>query len=99
MKTATKKSVTSQKVINERYNFYLSGFFIILLFFSVTNFGCQMDTAETQDLSDVTGYQEVDLVADTVCNSAIIDENLKNAWGIAIGSTGAFWVVANQTGL
>lgn len=99
MKTTTKESVTSQKVINGRYNFYLSGFFIILLFFSVTNFSCQMDTAETQDLSDVTGYQEIDLVADTVCNSAIIDENLKNAWGIAIGSTGAFWVVANQTGL
>ncbi|AFD06387.1 TIGR03118 family protein [Solitalea canadensis] len=99
MKIATKKFMSIQKGINGRYNFYLPGFFIVLLFFIIADLGCQKDAALSDAPPDATGYQEIDLVADTTCNSAIIDENLKNAWGIAIGPTGAFWVVANQTGL
>ena len=45
-----------------------------------------------------TGYQQINLVADIAGYSgARIDTNLANAWGIAIGPTGAFWISANHT--
>lgn len=85
MKIATKKFMSIQKGINGRYNFYLPGFFIVLLFFIIADLGCQKDAALSDAPPDATGYQEIDLVADTTCNSAIIDENLKNAWELQSG--------------
>lgn len=50
--------------------------------------------------SDSNSYKQVNLVADaTGYNAARIDSNLQNAWGIAIGPTGAFWIAANHTSL
>jgi len=45
-------------------------------------------------------YQQTNLVADKAgLGAGRIDPNLLNAWGIAIGSSGAFWISANGAGL
>lgn len=45
-------------------------------------------------------YTQVNLVADTSgYGAAMIDKNLKNAWGIAIAPSGPIWVSDNHTGL
>ena len=45
-----------------------------------------------------SGYQQVTTVADTAgYGAARVDANLKNAWGIAIGPTGAFWIAAGTS--
>jgi uncharacterized protein (TIGR03118 family) len=47
-----------------------------------------------------SAYVATYLVADTAgYGAARIDMNLRNAWGISIGSTGIFWLSANGTGL
>jgi len=44
-------------------------------------------------------YNQTNLVADTAGFSAgRTDVSLKNAWGIAIGPTGIFWISSNHTG-
>ncbi|MFB6457247.1 TIGR03118 family protein [Chitinophaga sp. Hz27] len=44
--------------------------------------------------------QQVNLVSDTASfTGVIIDNNLVNAWGIALGPTGAFWISSNGAGL
>ncbi|WP_158563346.1 TIGR03118 family protein [Chitinophaga silvatica] len=44
-------------------------------------------------------YQQTNLVSDTNSfTGTIIDPNLVNAWGIAIGPTGAFWISSNNAG-
>ncbi len=44
-------------------------------------------------------YQQVNLVSDTAgYGAARTDALLGNAWGIAIGPTGAFWISANHSG-
>ena len=46
------------------------------------------------------GYEVTNLVADVAGYDAeLIDPNLVNAWGVAIGSTGAFWISATGTDL
>jgi uncharacterized protein (TIGR03118 family) len=45
-------------------------------------------------------YQQVNLVADTTgYGAAMIDQNLKNPWGIAIAPSGPIWVSDNHTGV
>ncbi|HZV68970.1 MAG TPA: TIGR03118 family protein [Saprospiraceae bacterium] len=45
-------------------------------------------------------FKQTNLVSDVAeYNANIIDPNLVNAWGIAIGSTGAFWISAAETEL
>lgn len=44
-------------------------------------------------------YKQTNLVSDTAgFGAGRIDLNLVNAWGIAVGSNGAFWISANGTG-
>ncbi|WP_212002599.1 TIGR03118 family protein [Chitinophaga sp. HK235] len=44
-------------------------------------------------------YKQTNLVSDTAgFGAGRIDANLVNAWGIAVGSNGAFWISANGTG-
>ncbi len=44
-------------------------------------------------------FQQVNLVSDTSSfGAATIDSNLGNPWGIAIDSTGIFWIATNYTG-
>jgi len=44
-------------------------------------------------------YSQVNLVSDTAGFGANrIDTSLRNAWGIAIGATGTFWIAANHSG-
>lgn len=71
----------------------------ILFIFSgilMLNSGCsKKDTSTTA----VNGYKQLNLVADINSFSAIrTDTKLGNAWGIAIGTTGDFWIAANHTG-
>ena len=44
-------------------------------------------------------YPQVNLVSDQAGVAALQDENLVNAWGVAFGATGPFWVSATETGL
>jgi uncharacterized protein (TIGR03118 family) len=56
-------------------------------------------TTKDNTPAPVPSYTQVNLVADTLgFGAARIDANLANAWGIAIGPTGAFWISANHTG-
>ena len=48
----------------------------------------------------LNGYQQVNLVSDTMgFGAAIIDPNLVNAWGIAEAPTGPIWISSNGPGL
>lgn len=45
-------------------------------------------------------YLQINLVADTIKLGATrIDPNLKNAWGMAISPSGAFWIASNYKGV
>src|SRR5581483_2703931 len=44
-------------------------------------------------------YQQTNLVSDLPNVAAWMDPNLKNAWGIAFGPGGPFWIADNGTGL
>ncbi|MCW3126963.1 MAG: hypothetical protein JWO03_2621 [Bacteroidetes bacterium] len=72
---------------------YFSGTLIAILILIAAVTGCKKSSTSAS-------YQQVNLVADTAGYSgARIDANLKNAWGIAIGPTGIFWISANHTAL
>jgi uncharacterized protein (TIGR03118 family) len=56
--------------------------------------GCKKDHDPMQN-----NYRQVNLVANKAgYGAARIDPVLTNAWGIAIGGTGAFWISANHSG-
>ncbi len=68
---------------------------------SSTFFGCKKSSTPIPTPNPVVAsYQQVILVADTTgFGAARIDTKLLNAWGIAIGPTGKFWISANHSGL
>jgi uncharacterized protein (TIGR03118 family) len=73
-------------------------FIVALLFISITA-GCKKDHDDTMPTPMSSGYTPVNLVSDIGgYNATRTDANLANAWGIAIGPTGAFWISANHTG-
>lgn len=79
----------------------LKGAFMILLLFIVVSSGCKKksETTTTSTPAD-TSYLQNNLVADTNgLKIARLDPNLKNPWGIAIGSSGEFWISCNHAGL
>ncbi len=83
----------TEKRINNRKIPTILGL-IVLGFALITNQGCKKDDAPA------SGYQQVNVVADTVgYGASVIDVNLSNAWGIAIGPTGALWISSNHKGL
>ena len=62
---------------------------------ALTAAGCMTNSTQTAG----TGFQQVNLVADTAGFSAKnLDADLINAWGIAVGSSGVFWVADNHSG-
>jgi len=66
------------------------------LIFSVTS--CKKDDDNGSGTNSETGYQQINLVSDiTGYNASRTDANLANAWGIAVGPTGSFWISANHT--
>ncbi|MEP6648001.1 MAG: TIGR03118 family protein [Saprospiraceae bacterium] len=67
-----------------------SSLLLLLLLFATWCFlpGCKDDNANPD-----ASYQQVNLVASASgYNASRIDTNLVNAWGTAIGPTGAFWI-------
>jgi len=62
---------------------------------------CTSDTTTDPPVNTKTVYETTYLVSDEAgeYGSAIIDTNLVNGWGLAVGSTGYFWVSAEGTGL
>lgn len=50
-------------------------------------------------LAQSTVYRQVNLVSDVPGLAGFRDVNLVNAWGIAFGGTGPWWVNANGTGI
>lgn len=89
-----------KKFIFFNYSKSLSGLSIILISFLFAATGCRHrdndfvppifdhSYIQTNLVSNVSGY-----------GNARIDANLSNAWGIAIGPTGAFWISSNHQGL
>ena len=67
----------------------------LILLIAIT--GCNKASTST---SAPATYQQVNLVADSAgYGTARIDPYLNNAWGIAIGPTGALWIASNHKGL
>jgi uncharacterized protein (TIGR03118 family) len=63
----------------------------------LTQGGCSSDKSTN---NTGTAYQEANFVADTSSfTGARIDASLVNAWGIAIGPTGTFWISSNHGGV
>jgi uncharacterized protein (TIGR03118 family) len=77
-------------------NTAFKGFLMAFALFAMATIGCKKDDTTASSNS----YQQTNLVADSSgYGAARIDPNLANAWGIAIGPTGAFWIAANHTGV
>lgn len=74
---------------------FIKGAFIVLISFVMLNIACNRIITPIGD----SKYQVVNLVADTAgYYAAMIDVNLKNAWGIAISPSGKIWISANHSG-
>ena len=72
---------------------FLGSAAVTILLFSVV--ACKKNNSSTP----IASYQQTNLVADTAGYGATrIDTDLDNPWGIAIGSTGAFWIAVNHSG-
>ena len=72
--------------------------FLLFLLFSISLFvtGCKDDDDANPDAS----YEQVNLVSDVATNGASkVDPNLVNAWGMAVGPTGAFWISSTEKDL
>ncbi len=75
-------------------NSMLAGIAVIFSILIITGTGCKKDDEASQ-----TTYQQTNLVSDMPrYNAERVDTKLVNPWGIAIGSTGAFWISAAETG-
>jgi uncharacterized protein (TIGR03118 family) len=73
------------------YAIVVSGVFIFA--------ACKSDTT-TPDTTRSTAFMETALVADTAgYGAARIDTTYKNGWGIAVGSSGIFWLSSNHGGV
>ena len=72
---------------------YLTGLALAMFSLILAGTGCKKS-----DTTNTASYQQVNLVSDTAgYTGARIDANLANAWGIAIGPTGLFWISANHS--
>lgn len=92
---AGKSAGTPQKLIH-------AGIVATVISFLLTVTSCHKgDPYQGCDQCDCLGksYKQTNLVADTNgYNAGRIDRHLLNAWGIAVGSTGAFWLSSNGDG-
>src|SRR5438045_6712606 len=79
------------------YRNILNGLFAVFFAGALALSGCKSDTTTPVNGS----YQTTYLVSDTseFAINVLIDQNLKNAWGIAVGPTGKFWVSSNHAGV
>ena len=61
---------------------------------------CMLFTACDDDDDDANpdaSYQQVNLVSNVSgYGASVIDPNLVNAWGVAVGQTGAFWIASTE---
>ncbi|MDB5281883.1 MAG: hypothetical protein JWO06_958 [Bacteroidota bacterium] len=81
----------SKNTRGNRSKYFKTWFALFVIALAIT--GCKKKDTTTTTPS----YQQVNLVADSAgYNGARIDTNLKNAWGIAIGGTGSFWIASNH---
>ena len=70
----------------------------ILVLFAMLASGCKHNVLPSLSTGG-HDYQQVNLVADTAgYNAARLDATLNNPWGIAISSTGTFWIAVNHSG-
>ena len=74
------------------FHLFMFSFLVTAIFLS----GCKTETTTPTNGS----YQVTYLVSDSsgFGNNVRIDKNLQNAWGIAVGPTGYFWIGANHSG-
>ena len=94
MPGSNQKQVFLFPLCNSRNTFFIGTAIIFALLIAAT--GCRKKSSAVA----ASVYQQVNLVSDVSgYNAARIDPNLGNAWGIAIGPTGAFWISANHTAL
>ena len=75
---------------------FWTGTLFILISMSMLFPGCK---SKENPAPTSSRYSRVSLVADTADYNAVrIDANLQNAWGIAVGTSGSFWISSNHTG-
>lgn len=72
----------------------------LLLTASLAMLACMPAMAQDRFLeeNETSHYQQINLVSDIPGVAQLQDTNLVNAWGIAFGGTGPFWVSDNATG-
>ncbi len=68
-----------------------------ILLIALTGIG--ISSCKKNNPASPPSYTQTNLAADTVGYGGRIDTNLANAWGIAIGPTGSFWISSNHSGM
>src|SRR5436190_1184209 len=79
-------------------NISLSRILLFAMLFTTIVSACKKKDDNNGTPTTQSGYSQVNLVSDGGYSASRTDANLVNAWGIAIGPTGAFWISANHTG-
>jgi uncharacterized protein (TIGR03118 family) len=98
MKNKIEKTTVHLNHIRAVINTTTIGAVLLALIFMISGTSCKKDDGDNSGSGNATGYQQVNLVSDqSSYNGARVDANLSNAWGIAIGGTGAIWISANHT--
>ncbi|MBC9913876.1 TIGR03118 family protein [Chitinophaga varians] len=102
MSALFKKMPAVSKPVGTPPKFIRAGIAMTVITFMLAVTSCHKnDPFHACDQCDCLGktYKQTNLVADTLgFNASLIDPHLLNAWGIAVGPTGAFWISSNGDG-
>lgn len=102
MSALFKKMPAAATPVGTPPKFIRAGIAMTVITFMLAVTSCHKnDPFHACDQCDCLGktYQQTNLVADTAgFNATHIDKHLLNAWGIAVGPTGAFWISSNGDG-
>jgi hypothetical protein len=97
--TPLKQSAMNQVfIIKPKLRHTWTAVLMFLLFGGIIFTACDKD--DDDNANPNASYQQVNLVASSNGYGATrVDTNLVNAWGVAIGSTGAFWIASTEKDL
>ncbi|RBL92408.1 TIGR03118 family protein [Chitinophaga flava] len=100
MTTSFKKMLAARLTAGTHPGNVYSGMAVMLVMLLMMVTSCRrFDGHDCNDCDCLSkDYKQTNLVADTAgFGAAHIDQNLLNAWGLAVGPTGAFWISSNGT--
>lgn len=102
MTTLFKKLLAAKLAAGTHSRNVYSGMAVMLVMLSMMVTSCRrFDGHDCNDCDCLSkDYKQTNLVADTAgFGAAHIDKNLINAWGLAVGPTGAFWLPSAGAGV